>query len=105
MSAMPDRTTNDFAVRTADARSGSGRPEYVGAVPGVVVPTARGLGPAVDMDRLSRHITRQLTGKENGGPGHLIDVAGAAHGNGQAETLLGSRRRHRRPSLGRRQVR
>ena len=78
----------------------SGRSENVGTGVGMVVPAARGLGPAVDMDGLARHVAGQLAGQEDGGARHLVHVAGPAHGYGETEALLGPGRRHRRHALG-----
>ena len=62
-------------------------PSDVGAVLGVVVPAARSLGPAVDVDGLARDVARQRAGQEDGRARHLVDVAGSPHGHGEAETL------------------
>ena len=69
-------------------------------VTGWWVPTARGLGAAVDVEGLAGDVTGQRTGQENGGPGHLVDVTGAAHRDGQSEALLGpGRATDRMPSV------
>src|ERR1022692_3736738 len=83
----------------------SGRSEHVGAGVGMVVPTAGGLGPAVYMDGLSRHVAGQITGQKDGGTGHLVDVTGTTHRYGETEGLLCADRRDGRHALGHGDVR
>ena len=54
----------------------------------MVIPATGGLGATVDVDGLAGDVARQGAGQEDGGPGHLIDVAGPAHRHGETEAVL-----------------
>ena len=72
------------------------RAEDVVARFGMVVPATTGVRPAVDVDRLAGDVARHVAGQEDGGSCHFVDVAGPAHGHGEAEAPAGVRAQWRR---------
>ncbi len=79
----------------------SGRPEDVGAVLGVVVPAARGLGPAVDMDGLARSRSSTASpARKTAAPAISSTWPGRPMGTVRPKRCLGPGRRHRRHALG-----
>ena len=56
----------------------TGWPEPVAPSLRVVIPAARGMGTAVDMQRLPGQVDRHVRGEKHCDTGNLVDVAGTA---------------------------